>query len=297
MPWPDLFAGWRSQANATQENPPASSAAAQHGWWLPCSGSGLCLLQNGPDQRLATHGLAITHDDARESFASGGYPFAAMPLRLKPNEIHNFRLFVIVINQHIQALRLGQRNLRRTKPRDVRRTPVFPGGHIIDVPRIHAPVGCIERGLGKHLGCNSRWQLKFQVDTIVWNRQEARFFRLAVIKEELRFGRERNSHRLACAMLLGGSHIRSECWAGWPRASKRARSNYRDREKAFHISDNGSRNRAATKNCPLSKRPISPLRFTAWLFGVRRVMSQQGISIVLCGHRTEATCFPRHTRQ
>jgi hypothetical protein len=28
--------------------------------------------QNGPDQRLATNGLATTHDDARESFASGG---------------------------------------------------------------------------------------------------------------------------------------------------------------------------------------------------------------------------------
>ena len=27
---------------------------------------------NGPDQRLATNGLATTHDDARESFASGG---------------------------------------------------------------------------------------------------------------------------------------------------------------------------------------------------------------------------------
>jgi len=28
--------------------------------------------ENGPDQRLATNGLATTHDDARESFASGG---------------------------------------------------------------------------------------------------------------------------------------------------------------------------------------------------------------------------------
>ena len=28
--------------------------------------------RNGPDQRLATNGLATTHDDARESFASGG---------------------------------------------------------------------------------------------------------------------------------------------------------------------------------------------------------------------------------
>jgi hypothetical protein len=27
---------------------------------------------NGPDQRLAAHGLEINHDDARESFASGG---------------------------------------------------------------------------------------------------------------------------------------------------------------------------------------------------------------------------------
>jgi hypothetical protein len=30
------------------------------------------LLANDPDQRLAAHGSAITHDDARESFASGG---------------------------------------------------------------------------------------------------------------------------------------------------------------------------------------------------------------------------------
>jgi hypothetical protein len=29
-------------------------------------------MPNGPDQRLATNGLATTHDDARESFASGG---------------------------------------------------------------------------------------------------------------------------------------------------------------------------------------------------------------------------------
>ena len=28
--------------------------------------------RNAPDQRLATNGLATTHDDARESFASGG---------------------------------------------------------------------------------------------------------------------------------------------------------------------------------------------------------------------------------
>jgi hypothetical protein len=28
--------------------------------------------RNGPDQRLATNGPAITHDDARETFASGG---------------------------------------------------------------------------------------------------------------------------------------------------------------------------------------------------------------------------------
>ena len=54
MPWPNLFAGQRIQANATQGDPPASSAAAQHGWWLLYSGSGLCLLQNDSDQRLAT---------------------------------------------------------------------------------------------------------------------------------------------------------------------------------------------------------------------------------------------------
>ena len=29
-------------------------------------------LWNAKDQRLAAHGSAITHDDARESFASGG---------------------------------------------------------------------------------------------------------------------------------------------------------------------------------------------------------------------------------
>jgi len=31
------------------------------------------LLPNGKDQRLAALGSAITHDDARETFASGGY--------------------------------------------------------------------------------------------------------------------------------------------------------------------------------------------------------------------------------
>ena len=33
------------------------------------------LCDNVPDQRLAAHESAITHDDAREAFASGGYHF------------------------------------------------------------------------------------------------------------------------------------------------------------------------------------------------------------------------------